>query len=546
MNEHQGFNRTLSRLGSRELRKRLLASLVFVLLVIGAVPAGFYAFEMYVRLTDPAARDFWWNYPRQPLPISPSPVVTIGADTVSSLYPNLDYQGPAPWETRGRGSESRIFHIRSNRFGFYTQHPLDEFPAKQPNEFRIVLIGGSGAQGHGASTNDRMMYRVLENKLQQSLSDTGLRVRVINLALAGHEARTNSGVLRAFGHELQPDLILAYNGANDIAQFTLNYRQHCDAYYQTLIQATYVAPDWVRAAGEYFPALLYQYGWASAIKRRFYSEQYRELAMAQCLRDLQVKARGARAMPAVYRNATVPMFISHFKAIKRDFCGIPIMLAWQSVSEAERTLYDRWFGEYDTQTNPLVVVDSVDWQKAQLRFYNVEKRNIRFAVRPFGAPKPTWEEVDRSGKAYNLSEGVVTVEHGGVVDDSNRADGQERKPPVVYYIVEPGLTADKKDVHVAYTEIELYRFREEKGVYQLFFRRSRAALGGYMNAHWYFVNVDRLVSRIDRSTPRMANAVITVHMDDVGQEVVAGIIGEHLAPVVRDLAKTGNRPGCTG
>ncbi len=606
-----------------------------VLVTLAAGIGGLFLFEFYVSRTDPAARDYWWLYPRQPLPISLHPVATISTDDIYSVYPNLDYEGTAPWETRGRVPESRIFHIHSNRFGFYTEFPVDQFPPKQEKEFRIILVGGSGAQGHGGSTNDRMMYRILEKKLQQSLSDTGFKVRVINLALAGHEARTNSIVLRAFAHKLKPDMILAYNGANDIAQFQSDYWSKCAAYFETLIYATYIEPNWVRVLGEYFPALIYRYGLAQKIKRTFYDDEYRKRATDECFQDLGVDITRGRLKPALYRDVALPSFIENFKAIKRDFCGIPIMIAWQAIHDGERTNYDRWLANFDPQTNPVAVLERVNMQAVRVRFYNPEKRIIHFAIRHRGAAKPTWQEVIRSNKAFALDEadGGVTIKNSlpdeyavtitarsgsgfniirtlpegreilyvvlpaaassasptvesvvntgkklaaasvgynfdphlltsgttptvyfvvkdgattsAVFKAKEHAEFQHAPPPDIYYAMETAPTDQTKNVYRAYAEQDLNRFRRQSGIYQKFYESSKAALDQYMNRYWYFLNTDKLANDIDPATVLdMNSSSIAVHLDDVGQEVVAEIIHNSLKSIVRDLIHDPARAAC--
>ena len=94
------------------------------------------------------------------------------------------------------------FDVRSNKFGFFTDWPLDEFPEKGPREYRIILIGGSGALGVGARTNEDMFYRRLEKALQEKFSSDGITIRVINLAVAGATVATQLRDLRAYARPL--------------------------------------------------------------------------------------------------------------------------------------------------------------------------------------------------------------------------------------------------------------------------------------------------------------------------------------------------------
>ena len=65
--------------------------------------------------------------------------------------------------------------------GFAIDFDLLNPPPKNANEFRIILIGGSGAQGWGASSTEHTMARLLEQRLNQA--EDGRHYRVINMAM---------------------------------------------------------------------------------------------------------------------------------------------------------------------------------------------------------------------------------------------------------------------------------------------------------------------------------------------------------------------------
>ena len=125
---------------------------------------------------------------------------------------NCVVKGPMPLEQNPCYQD---FDVHSGDHGFFVDFDLDNPPPKQPDEFRIILIGGSAAQGFGAQTNDHMIYRVLEKDLNQQFSSP-VRIRVINLALANSITYQNYISLNKWGHELKPDLILSFSGINDI------------------------------------------------------------------------------------------------------------------------------------------------------------------------------------------------------------------------------------------------------------------------------------------------------------------------------------------
>jgi hypothetical protein len=86
------------------------------------------------------------------------------------------------------------FYFRSGDHGFFVDIDIDHPPTKEPNEYRIILTGGSGAQGFGGTTNDRMLYRRLEAELNKIIKATNgdTKVRVINLAMAAQSTSAGS------------------------------------------------------------------------------------------------------------------------------------------------------------------------------------------------------------------------------------------------------------------------------------------------------------------------------------------------------------------
>ena len=191
-------------------------SVVAALCVLGALVA-LWLFETYSSL--------FLKKPGDELRYSRAhTLATQYLDLVSGTNHNLSNQqhhGQAPWEYFQYPDG---YDVHSGKFGFFTDEPVDDFPAKRAKEYRIVLIGGSGAQGMGGRTNDDMMYHLLEKALQSRFDADGIKIRVIDLAMAGGMARTNLQDLRAYAHPLKPDLILAYNGVNNVSQAFLSDR----------------------------------------------------------------------------------------------------------------------------------------------------------------------------------------------------------------------------------------------------------------------------------------------------------------------------------
>ena len=137
------------------------------------------------------------------------------------LTPNLRYQGSVPFERNNPEDQACVV---TDEWGFVSDAQFADETARKkgPHEFRIIVVGGSGAQGHGDSCLDATFERRLEKSLAASLAakDAHWKVRVYNLAIMGQFAEDNYHVLHQFGHALDPDLIVFYNGPNDLAHVT--------------------------------------------------------------------------------------------------------------------------------------------------------------------------------------------------------------------------------------------------------------------------------------------------------------------------------------
>ncbi len=94
--------------------------------------------------------------------------------------------------------------------------PLD----KPAGEFRIFVLGGSSVAGHGVETGAQTIPALLERQLNASGKFLGKTVRVINAGVGGHFSGQEMVTLANRIIPLQPDMILTYNGYNDLLQFT--------------------------------------------------------------------------------------------------------------------------------------------------------------------------------------------------------------------------------------------------------------------------------------------------------------------------------------
>src|SRR5580700_6124546 len=110
------------------------------------------------------------------------------------------------------------FDVTSGEYGFFIDFHLETPPPKQDNEIRIVLTGGSTAQGWGGRSNADMFYKLLPAKLSQELQEHGrnCKVTVVNLAMGSSHIYQNYIALNKWAHPLRPDAIISFSGHNEI------------------------------------------------------------------------------------------------------------------------------------------------------------------------------------------------------------------------------------------------------------------------------------------------------------------------------------------
>lgn len=257
---------------------------------------------------------------------------------------NFTHNGPMPWED----SEGKEYTVKTGPLGFFIDFDLEHPPAKEPNEYRIIVIGGSGAQGWGAQTNEEMWYRLLEKRLNASFGSTARRFRVINMAMGSSITYQNYLALNRWGHALEPDLILSYSGRNDF--FVPVYHEGvADNHYQfnelnTLVYAARgcEAGPRLRWLNELFPNVMNRTNLGVSLK---FLVDYPHLS-----EQSKIGRRASRGLPTedvgtMFHDRVVPFYIHALKSIKRDFQGVPVMVAWQALAPEEVQPWDDRLGD---------------------------------------------------------------------------------------------------------------------------------------------------------------------------------------------------------
>lgn len=262
------------------------------------------------------------------------------------MQSRFTHKGPMTWEDNG----NRNYDVRTGSKGFFIDFELDHPPEKLPNEYRIILIGGSGAQGWGALTNELMLYKQLEKRLNAHSAKDGSprRFRVINMAMGSSITYQNYIALNLWGHKLKPDLILSYSGRNDwyipIVHENAPYSHY---YFNELLGLTHAARS---SSHDGDPGLLYRFlpnimgrtNIGIAEKMLFDYGSILEKAKA----DYRKETNATDLTPKELLNRHVtPFHAKALKSIKRDFNGIPIMLAWQAMSPTKLEKWEKILGD---------------------------------------------------------------------------------------------------------------------------------------------------------------------------------------------------------
>jgi len=221
--------------------------------------------------------------------------------------------------------------------GFFVEIELDRPPAKDGNELRLILIGGSGAAGWGAETNFGMMYRRLERKFNEERPCGGeVWLRVVNMAMGGSASYQNFIALNRWAHALEPDLILSYSGHND---FFVPLDTRSDAFlgFRTpvnLVEATRFAssPGWLKDLAAVFPGLI-RYTDIGFILRVLTADptlKFGPAASYVTRYPAALPGTPAEAALEVMEQIASPMYQHAMASLARDFPGIPILVVSQA------------------------------------------------------------------------------------------------------------------------------------------------------------------------------------------------------------------------
>jgi lysophospholipase L1-like esterase len=243
------------------------------------------------------------------------------------------------------------FDVASGEYGFFIDFRLEAPPPKQNNEIRIVLTGGSTAQGWGGRTNADMFYQLLPTRLTHELQENGqnCKVTVVNLAMGSSQIYQNFIALNKWAHPLQPDAIITFSGHNEIA-VPLSTKGDADqlASFQAgglLHVARYSAsPQWLKNIAEYYPGIIRRTMLGSLIRLMYLSDYTDDWDANYLLsridptytpmphKELQRRYQAALktlTTDEIVDTVSIPLYVNSLESISRDFPGTPVFAVFQ-------------------------------------------------------------------------------------------------------------------------------------------------------------------------------------------------------------------------
>jgi hypothetical protein len=359
---------------AKTIVSHFLAILISVTLTVGALLLVLKLFDVYlISHRHPGVADEDADEPTM---------------RIMEYYPFTDAQIQAYKREQGKLPWSNFyddFDVPSGEYGFFIDFRLEAPPPKQDNEIRIVLTGGSAAQGWGGRTNADMFYRLLPNKLNQELQEHGqnCKVTIVNLAMGSSQIYQNFIALNKWAHPLQPDAIISFSGANEI-EVPWNTKGDADQISSYAGGLTHVlrysaSPRWLKTIAEFYPGLVKRTVLGSLIRfmyLRDYSDDWQANYFLSRVdpnfrpmprEELQRRYKAALkslTMDDIVDSVSIPLFEHSLESISRDFPGTPVFAAFQPLWHSQE--------EYTRMTNVIPIKVSEDHYD-DIKFLNLQR-----------------------------------------------------------------------------------------------------------------------------------------------------------------------------
>ena len=254
-------------------------------------------------------------------------------------------QGKLPWSTFYDD-----FDVASGEYGFFINFRLEAPPHKQDNEIRIVLTGGSAAQGWGGRTNADMFYQLLPTKLNQELQERGqnCKVTVVNLSMGSSQSYQNFIALNKWAHPLQPDAIISFSGGNEIGVpwSTKSDDNGPGSFFggANRVLRYSASPPWLKKIAEYYPGIVkrtvlgslirfmylrdYSDDWAANYFLSRVDPNFGPMPRKEAQRRFQA-AMKSLTLDDIVDSVSIPLYENSIESISRDFPNTPIFVVFQ-------------------------------------------------------------------------------------------------------------------------------------------------------------------------------------------------------------------------
>lgn len=181
----------MSEASPKRIGRRILFSLV--------------AFVFFLALLEVGAQTFWYFYFHRD-------DATVQVDVLKG-YESVDFE-PAPYVIYRYIPNYSSPVMTTNSLGYRGE----EFEkAKEDGEYRIIVLGGSTAMGHLASSDEAVFSAVLEDRLNSTASAGDTRYRVYNMAVGSYISAQELATLQFVALDYDPDMVITFDGVNDLA-----------------------------------------------------------------------------------------------------------------------------------------------------------------------------------------------------------------------------------------------------------------------------------------------------------------------------------------
>lgn len=286
-----------------------------------------------------------------------------------------------------RNSHYNDTKMHTGKNGFFMDRNIDSPPDKAFSDINIVLIGGSAAQGWGASNNKAMIYSLLEKKLNAFYVRRKINFSVYNFAMGSSVTYQNFIMLNRQGHKIQPDIIVSFSGRNDFVVPLIHEDgkiiPYCSNQLSGLLEATRISnnPKWLASVYKFLPGIMSTTK-IGFLLRAHSLDKYTDFASTQYWRnepsDFDLRRDLTDIELHTLRDNIIQEYIDALKSIKRDFPSALMVVAFQPTT----ITLSRFPGIYDELRGKTIsqLQHSTGWFFDDFQQYFVDKKLLGTAM----------------------------------------------------------------------------------------------------------------------------------------------------------------------